>query len=119
MKAGRKLTGGKYKRPKKKKKTGRQGQSRIVRLGERKIKLLRGRGGNTKMVSFAGEICNVIIKGKSKKAKITNVLETPANVFLARQNILVKGAIIETDLGKAQITNRPSQEGQIQAVLVA
>ncbi len=118
MLAGRKLTGGKYKRPKKKKKTGRQGQTRIVKLGDRKSKLLGGRGNTTKLVSFTGNYCNIIIKGKAKSAKITNVLETPANVFLARQNVLVKGAVIETDLGKAKITNRPSQEGQIQAVLI-
>ena len=60
----------------------------------------------------------IIIKGKSKKATITNVSETPSNRFLARQNVLVKGAIIETDLGKARVTNRPSQEGQIQAILI-
>jgi len=54
---------------------------------------------------------------KAKNVKIANVLETPANRFLARQNILVKSAIIETELGKARITNRPSQEGMVQAVL--
>jgi small subunit ribosomal protein S8e len=58
------------------------------------------------------------VGNKTKKAKITNVLETPSNRFLARQNILEKGSIIETDLGKARITNRPSQEPNIQAVLV-
>jgi small subunit ribosomal protein S8e len=57
-------------------------------------------------------------KGKSKKVSIKNVLETPANTFLARQNILIKGAIIETELGKAKITNRPSQEGNVQAILI-
>ena len=30
----------------------------------------------------------------------------------------MKGAIIETSAGKARITNRPSQEGQINAVLI-
>ena len=57
-------------------------------------------------------------KGKTKKAKITNVIETHANRFLARQNILIKGAIIDTELGKARITNRPSQEGSVNAVLI-
>ena len=69
---------------------------------------------------LTSNIANVYIKktGKSKKSKITNVLETPSNKFLARQNIIVKGAIIETDSGKARVTNRPSQEGSIQAVLL-
>ncbi len=118
MKSGRKATSGRYKRPKKKKLTGRQGQTRIVKIGDQKTKLLKTRGGNKKLISFLGNIANVFGKGKSSKSKIKNVLETPSNIFLARQNILVKGAIVETELGKARITNRPSQEGNIQAVLV-
>ena len=119
MKSGRKTSGGRYKKPKKKKLTGRQGQARIVKIGERKTKLLKGRGKTKKLVSFLNNIANVIIKGKSKKTTIKNVTETPSNTFLARQNILVKGAIIETELGKAKITNRPSQEGNIQAEILA
>ncbi len=119
MKSGRKASGGRYKKPKKKKLTGRQGQTRIVKIGDTKTKLLKGRGGNTKLVSFLNNVANLMIKGKAKKSTIKNVLETPSNVFLARQNILVKGAIIETDLGKARITNRPSQEGNIQAEILA
>jgi len=118
MKSGRKATGGRYKKPKKKKLTGRPGQTRIVKLGEKKTKALKTKGGSKKLVSFLGNVANIISKGKSKKSSIKNVLETPSNTFLARQNILVKGAIIETELGKAKITNRPSQEGNIQAILV-
>ncbi|NPE26405.1 30S ribosomal protein S8e [Methanococcoides sp. SA1] len=118
MKQGRKASGGRYKKPTKKKLTGRQGQARIVKIGDTKTKLLKGRGKTTKLVSFLNNIANVMAKGKAKKTKIKNVLETPSNVFLARQNILVKGAIIETELGKAKITNRPSQEGNIQAKLI-
>jgi small subunit ribosomal protein S8e len=118
MKSGRKISGGRYKKPKKKKLTGRQGQTRIVKIGETKTKLLKGRGKTTKLVSFLNNVVNLVIKGKSKMSKIKNVTETPSNVFLARQNILVKGAIIETELGKAKITNRPSQEGNIQAILI-
>ena len=118
MKSGRKASGGRYKRPKKKKQTGRQGQARIVKIGDRKTKLLQGRGKTTKLVSFLNNIANIIVKGKAKKSGIKNVLETPSNTFLARQNILVKGAIIETELGKARVTNKPSQEGTVQAVLI-
>ena len=118
MIAGRKASGGRYKKVKKRKLTGRQGQARIVKIGDTKTKLLSGRGNTTKLVSFLNNIANVMIKGKAKESKITNVLETPSNTFLARQNVLVKGAIIETELGKAKITNRPSQEGNVQAILV-
>lgn len=118
MKSGRKISSGRYKKPKKKKLTGRQSQSRIVKIGERKTKLIKGRGNTQKLVSFFNNIANVMSKGKAKKSTIKNVVETPSNVFLARQNILVKGAIIETELGKAVITNRPSQEGNVQAKLI-
>jgi small subunit ribosomal protein S8e len=118
MKAGRKATGGKYKRPKKRKKTGRQNESRVVKLGDQKTKLLRGRGGTKKLVAMTDDTVNVVKNGKAHKTEIKNVLETPSNTFLARQNVLVKGAVIETELGKAKITNRPSQEGFVQAVIV-
>lgn len=119
MKAGRKTTGGKYRRPKKRKATGRQSEARVVKIGERRTKVLGGRGKTKKLVTFADETANVVKDGKAKKATIKTVVETPSNVFLARQNILVKGAVIETDLGKARITNRPSQEGYVQAVILS
>jgi len=118
MNSGRKTTGGRYKRPKKRKLTGRQNQARVVKLGENKTRVLRTRGGGQKTVMFQANKVNLVIKGKSKVVKITNVKETPSDTFLARQNILVKGAIIETELGRARITNRPSQEGNVQAVLI-
>jgi small subunit ribosomal protein S8e len=118
MKQGRKISGGRYKKPKKKKLVGRPGQARVVKLGDTRRKLLKGRGGITKLVSFSSDVVNLIGGKRAKKGVIKNVVETPSNTFLARQNILVKGAIIETDLGKARITNRPSQEGNVQAVLL-
>lgn len=118
MKTGRKTSGGRYKKSKKKKQTGRQGQTRIVKIGKEKRKLIKGRGNTTKTVSFLNNVANIIAKGKSKKSTIKNVIETPSNTFLARQNILIKGAIIETEMGKAKITNRPSQEGNVQAILI-
>jgi small subunit ribosomal protein S8e len=118
MKTGRKITGGKYKKARKKKLFEKRGQPRIVKLGAKKTKFLRVMGGNIKLISLSHDIANVMHNGKAKKAKIKNVLETPSNRFLARQNILTKGAIIETDLGKARITNRPSQEGIVQAEIL-
>lgn len=118
MKVGKKASGGRYKKPKKRKLTGRQKQTRIVKIGNTKTKLLSGRGKTTKLVSLMSNMVNLITRGKAQKTKITNVLETPSNTFLARQNVLIKGAVIETELGKAKITNRPSQEGTIQAKLV-
>lgn len=118
MKKGRKISGGKYHKPRKKKKYEQKGLQRVVKLAERKVKKIRGIGGNKKTVSLAQNEINVIKNGKAKKAKILTVIETPSNRFWARQNILVKSAIVETDLGKVKITNRPSQEGCAQGILI-
>lgn len=57
-------------------------------------------------------------QGKVVKAEIKRVLENPAHVHYARRGVITKGAIIETSIGKAKVTNRPSQEGIINAVLI-
>ena len=120
MRTGRKITGGKYHKLRKKRLHELDRQARIVKLGKDKAKRLRVRGGNRKIILLSSEFANLYSKKtqKCKKVKIKNVLETPSNRFLARQNILVKGAIIETEAGKAKVTNRPSQEGSVQAILI-
>jgi len=58
---------------------------------------------------------------KTKKASVTDlktILESPANRHFVRRNIITKGAVIETPNGKAKVTNRPSQEGFVNAVLI-
>ena len=118
MNRGRKISGGKYHRQRKKKHYEKDTQEKIVTLGETKKRKIKVRGGHLKTILLNEKKANIMIKGKSQKAEIKNVLETPQNTFMARQNKLTKGAVIETSLGKARITNRPSQEGQINAVLV-
>jgi len=119
MKTGRKITGGKYsKKMRKKKSYERQGQKRIIKVSEDKRKILIVRGGNHKVVLLAGKSINVLAKGKTQKSEIKNVIETPSNRFLARQNIITKGAIVDTSLGKVKITNRPTQEGIINGILI-
>ncbi|MDO8528309.1 MAG: 30S ribosomal protein S8e [Nanoarchaeota archaeon] len=115
MNKGRKISGGKYIANRKKKLYEREGQRRIVKMGEEKRKAKRTRGGNKKVFLLGAKFVN--IQGQ-KKAEIKNVLETPSNRFLARQNVITKGAIVQTDLGKVKITNRPSQEGVVNGILV-
>jgi small subunit ribosomal protein S8e len=52
------------------------------------------------------------------RAEIKRVVENPAHVHYARRNVITKGAVIETSVGKAKVTNRPSQEGIINAILI-
>lgn len=119
MKTGKKISGGKYMKGRKKKLREYSGKPRFVILGELKKKSLRISGGRYKTVLLATNKANLYDKkGKCKIVKINNVLETPANTFLARTNRLIKGAIIATEAGKAKITNRPSQEGQVNAILI-
>jgi small subunit ribosomal protein S8e len=118
MDRGRKISGGKYHKLRKKKAYERKGHVRVVKLADKKTKVLRGKGATLKTVSLSQNTINIIKNGKGKVVKIKNVIETPANRFLARQNVLIKGAIVDTELGKARITNRPSQEASVQGVLV-
>src|SRR3989344_8296906 len=104
-KTRRKITGGKYIQRRKKKLYERAGQPRIVKLGNEKRKTMRVRGGNKKTFLLVAKQINVLDKNKIKKVEIKNVLETPSNKFLARQDILTKGTIVQTDLGKVRITN--------------
>ncbi len=120
MNQGRKISGGKYHALRKKKKFERLRQDRAVILRETKRKILRVKGGNIKATLLSSDEANVYNSKTKKtvKTKIKNVVETPQNIFLARQNRLMKSAIIETLLGKARITNRPSQEGHVNAILI-
>ena len=118
MNNGRKITGGKYHARRKRRFHERQNQDRIVVLGETKRKQSRVKGGNMKVTMLKANVANVKVGNKTVKAEIKNVEETPQNKFFARQNRLVKSALIVTSVGKARITNRPSQEGQVNAILV-
>lgn len=118
MNKGRKTSGGKYIKNRKKKPYEIVGQKRIVKLGEEKKRTKRTKGGNKKLFLLKTKLVNVKTKDKISKTEIKNVLETPSNRFLARQNIITKGTIIETALGKVKITNRPTQEGVVNGILI-
>ncbi len=117
-KEGRKKSGGKYIKRRKKKKYEIPGQRRTVKLGEEKKKIKRIKGNNKKIFLVKSKFVNVQLENKKKKVEIKNVIETPSNKFLARQNIITKGTIVETELGKVKITNRPSQESNINGILM-
>lgn len=84
------------------------------------VKVVRVRGGNLKVKVKVAAHANVTNPktGETKKVKILRVLEVPANREYARRNIIVKGAIIETEIGKAKVASRPGQDGVINAVLI-
>ncbi len=116
MNQGKKISGGRYTKNRKKKSYEIAGQRRVVKIGEEKRKIQRMMGGKKKTVLLKAKFVN--IQGKNKKTEIKNVLETPSNRFLARQNILTKGTIVQTEFGKVKITNRPTQEGTVNGILI-
>ncbi|VVB83427.1 30S ribosomal protein S8e [uncultured archaeon] len=118
MNRRKKISGGKYIRNRKKKLREAIGQKRIVKLGNEKVKVTKVTGGNKKIFLLGAKFVNVMEKGKGKKLEIKNVIETPSNRFLARQNIITKGTIVLTDSGKVRVTNRPTQTGLINGIVV-
>jgi small subunit ribosomal protein S8e len=89
-------------------------------MGERKMKVKRGLGGNSKRRLLATSHANVTDKatGTSEKTKIIQVLQNPANVDFDRRGIITKGSIIETEKGKALVTSRPGQNGVVDAIKI-
>jgi len=87
---------------------------------EHKAVKVRGRGENYKFKVLKAAFANVFDPTTKKytKAKIKIVVESPANIYYVRRNIIVKGAVIETELGKARVTSRPGQDGVVNAVLI-
>jgi small subunit ribosomal protein S8e len=80
-----------------------------------------GRGLTTKVRSTGSKLANIYDGSKVVKAEILEVESNDANRLFARSNIATKGAIIKVKLGKeekmAKITNRPGQDGIINAKL--
>lgn len=79
---------------------------------------VRGRGGTLKTKIKRALFVNVKAKdGKMAKTKILGVLESH-NPEYVRQNIITKGAVLNTEVGKVKVTNRVGQDGVVNGVAV-
>ncbi|HIH13293.1 MAG: small subunit ribosomal protein S8e [archaeon GW2011_AR9] len=116
----RKASGGRYHQSRTKKKTELAGFPANTRLSpETKVRRKGTLGGHAKQSLLTTNVINVSDKkGKTTKTQILNVIENAANPHLVRRNIITKGAIVETKLGKVKVTSRPGQEGMISGMLV-
>ncbi|MCD4666899.1 30S ribosomal protein S8e [archaeon] len=116
----RKVSGGRYKKIKKKKLYCLGSLPRATKVSETKRLTKRVLGGNLKTYLLSSNIINVYNPKTKKyqKSEIETILENPANRHFVRRNILTKGSIVKTKLGKAKVTSRPGQEGTINAILV-
>jgi len=119
-KFGRKPTGGKLipARGKRKYEIGREQSDTTI--APVRVKKVEARGGNQKMRMLRGDVATVAdpVTGRSKLVKIESVKDNKANLHYMRRSILTRGAVIKTEMGEARITNRPGQDGVINAVLL-
>ena len=117
----RKLTGGKKRAYRSKKKYEQGGYPAETTLGEPRRKTSRGLGGNIKIKALSDKFASVTDpkSGKTQKTEITRVVRNGANVDYNRRGVITKGAEIETALGLAKVTSRPGTDGIINAVLMA
>ena len=93
----------------------------LTGLGKKRVRDIRTLGGHKKVRLLSDEYANVVDpKTKQyKKVKIKTTTDNPADRHFVRRNIMTKGAVIETEIGKARITSRPGQDGVINAELIS
>lgn len=90
-------------------------------LGEPKRKVEKGRGGNVKIKVLSDKYACVTDpkSGKTERVEILRVVKNPSNVDYDRRGVITRGAIIETSLGLARVSSRPGQNGMINAKLIS
>ena len=119
-KSRRKSTGGRKVLARGKRRTEISTEKQWTFIGEPKRKNYRKTGGNSlvRVMSENRVSLNDTKTGKTTIGKIHSVIENQSNPNYVRRNILVKGAIIETDQGRARITSRPGKDGVVNGVLL-
>jgi small subunit ribosomal protein S8e len=116
----RKVTGGR-RRPAQMKRRAEIGLAPAdTHIGEDRRRIIRTFGGNAKVRALRATYANVTspANGETRKVKIEKVEENGANPNYVRRNLLTKGAIIKTEIGRARIMSRPGQDGIINAMLL-
>ncbi|MDD3263590.1 MAG: 30S ribosomal protein S8e [Candidatus Nanoarchaeia archaeon] len=116
----RKSTGGKYISFRKKTKSSMGREPIMTKLGDKKLKIIRVRGGNSKVKLSSINKVNVLDKDSNKYqvVDIMDVVENTANRNYIKRKILNKGVVVNTQLGKVKITSRPGQTGTLNGILI-
>jgi small subunit ribosomal protein S8e len=120
LRSRRKPSGSRYKNVRSKKLSEKGRSPVLTKIEPIKTRTIKGRGSTSKLKALCADTANVYDPKKKtyKKAKLLTVVGNPANTNYVRRNIITKGTIVQTELGNARITNRPSQEGCVNATLV-
>ncbi|MFT4921817.1 MAG: small subunit ribosomal protein S8e [Haloarculaceae archaeon] len=114
----RKRTGGRRRRSSDRRKHQLGREPTETQLGEPSLRTVDARGGTTKTRALKTNVATLATDGETIQTTIEDVVENPANPNYVRRNIITKGAVIDTPEGRARVTSRPGQTGQVNAVLL-
>ena len=109
----RKPTGGRLKHARGKRKTEISSENQFAYLGEedQRKNYRKTAGSQTVRLLSVHEInVNDPKEGKTVRATI--------NTNYVRRNIVTKGAIVETDIGRVRVTSRPGMHGVVSGVIL-
>ena len=116
----RKMTGGRRVPYRSRRSSETDGYPVETSVGPQLTRLRRVRGASTRVVLRSTEYANVIDPraNKTVKSKILKVVAKTASGDYQRRGVLTKGAVIETEAGKAKVISRPSQHGVVNALVL-
>jgi len=89
-------------------------------MGDTKRLTVDSRGKAKKTPALRIQFVNVTdpAKGVTFRAEIQDVETNPANMDYQRRKVITRGTIIKTTKGRAKVTNRPGQDGILNAILI-
>ena len=117
----RKSTGGRMKQARGKRRTEISSENQFAYLGEedQRKNYRKTAGSQTVRLLAVHEInVNAPKEGKTVRSTINTVLENDADPNYVRRNIVTKGAIVDTDIGRVRVTSRPGMHGVVSGVLL-
>ena len=114
----RKRTGGRLRPNRDRRKHELGSEPTETQVGETKLKTIDARGTGEKVRALRVDTASVATGDGTVAAALEDVIENPSDPNYARRNIVTKGAIVETSAGRARVTSRPGQDGQVNAVLL-
>ncbi|HIE63867.1 MAG: 30S ribosomal protein S8e [Methanobacteriota archaeon] len=119
----RKATGGRLKRPNRyrgKRKTEISSENQFAYIGESdKTKSYRKTAGSqTVRVTRVFHVNVNRADGTTTRTTTNNVSENNADSNYVRRNIVTKGAVLDTELGRVRVTSRPGMDGVVSGVLL-
>ena len=117
----RKSTGGRLRHARGKRRTELSSENQFAYLGEEDLRknYRKTAGSQTVRLLAVHEInVNDPKEGKTVRSTINTVLENDAAPNYVRRNLVTKGAIVDTDIGRVRVTSRPGMHGVVSGVLL-